>query len=57
MKKEILFSLLGMMMLSGYAKADTAKLAKSGHAATAPEKNKKEKGASGHDAQKGSKHH
>jgi hypothetical protein len=66
MKKEILFSLLGMMMFSGYAKANPAKPANSGHAATAghtktsheeDHKNKKGKGASGHDAQKGSKHH
>jgi hypothetical protein len=55
-----------MMMFSGYAKANPAKPANSGHAATAghtktsheeDHKNKKGKGASGHDAQKGSKHH
>ena len=66
MKKEILFSLLGMMMLSGYAKANPAKPAKSGHAATAGQtktsheedhKKKKEKGALGHEDHKGSKNH
>ncbi len=64
MKKELLFALFGMMMMSGYAKANPAH---SGHTATAghpktsheeDHKNKKGKGALGHEAHKAaSKHH